>query len=105
MALRCAKAYQLRLDFGHGAQSYFFFARLRLAGRPPGLGLNFSTSERRSSVLPAIVKVANRPFATRLDIAWRLIPRIRAASDCETQSAGLKDFGLDKLVDIVHYIR
>ncbi len=85
--------------------SYFFFARLRLAGRPPGLGWNFSTSERRSNVFPAIMKVVNRPLATRLDIAWRLIPLIRAASDCETQSAGFKDGDFDKLVDNVHYNR
>src|SRR5581483_740617 len=81
----------------------YFFARFRLAGLPPGSGLNFSTSERRSNVLPAIVKVVNRPLATRLDIACRLIPLIRAASDCETQSTGLKGFDFDKLVDIVHY--
>jgi len=70
----------------------FRLVRFVFGEGPGGLGLNFSTSERFSRVFPLIDSVVKRPFPTRRAIAWRVIPRISAASACETHCAGSKVF-------------
>jgi hypothetical protein len=75
-----------------------------LRGRPVLLGLYVSTSRRCRSTFPPISNVRNRPFLMSRPIACGETPRIRAASDCETQSSAA-NFFLEKVVELFNLFR
>ena len=77
---------------------------IHLRGRPVLWGLYVSTSRRFRSTLPPISNVRKRPFWISRPIACGETPRIRAASDCETQSFA-SNFFLEKVLELFKYFR
>jgi hypothetical protein len=69
------------------AASHLHIFHLEFARSHGGSIWKFSTSDRLTRALPAIICRFSRPRFTNSEIAWRLTPLTRAASLCEIHSA------------------
>ena len=98
---------KVRKAIGFPASTFCPFrtiSTIHLRGRPVLLGLYVSTSRRFRSTFSPISSVRKRPFWMSCPIACGETPRIRAASDCETQSRA-SNFFLEKVLELFKHFR